>query len=160
VFSVGPRRSFVFCYGSCRVIIKDTDGRLIQSSSRRQPARIWDWEQRNRNEKSGLLSAGQLRHECGPVKERLSVWFEDFMCAVVEWYLEHVLYNDQEPNSERFAEKWPLLRAATASVNRLRGVNVEWSAVWKSARALFFSVVTTCMWSINPLINSNPVYCH
>jgi hypothetical protein len=50
---------------------------------------------------------------------KLNVWFEDFMCAVVQWYLEcdsysfYVKIRCQETDRENFAEEQPLFRSVT-----------------------------------------------
>jgi hypothetical protein len=78
VFSFGQRRSSVFCCGPCWVVKKDTEGRLSQSNSRRQPARMWDWEQRNRTEESRLLEF--WAHVSLDLK--VSLWREDSACEL------------------------------------------------------------------------------
>jgi hypothetical protein len=50
---------------------------------------------------------------------RLNVWIEDFMCAVVQWYLKCDSYSFcvkiryQETDMETFAEEYPLFRSVT-----------------------------------------------
>jgi hypothetical protein len=46
----------VFCCVKCRVVIKDMEGHLSNSTSRCQPDRIRDWEQRNRTEELRQLN--------------------------------------------------------------------------------------------------------
>jgi hypothetical protein len=71
---------------SCQEIIKEREGRLSQSSSRHQPARIWDWEQRNLIEESRHLDCWvQVSSDL-----KVSLWKEDLaydlktLCGL--WY--------------------------------------------------------------------------
>jgi hypothetical protein len=35
---------------------------------------------------------------------RLNLWFEDFICALVQWYLEYDSFSCQETDTENFAK--------------------------------------------------------
>jgi hypothetical protein len=52
-----------------------------------------------------------IEEELEVIQQRFNVWFEVFMCAVAQWYLECDSYSScvkihcQETDSENFAEK-------------------------------------------------------
>jgi hypothetical protein len=75
---------------------------------------------------------------------RLNVWFEDFMCAVVQWYLEWDSYSScvkircQQTNRETFAEELPLLRSVTKQ--RLLKTDLE-VVLWVTVNCLWLRVI-------------------
>jgi hypothetical protein len=95
---------------------------------------------------------------------RLNVWFEDFMSAEVQWYLQCEGYSSsvkircQETDYENTVKEWPMLGAVTKTSDSRMRSNVECFVVWKSVTMLHLFVVTTCECSINRFIESGARY--
>jgi hypothetical protein len=117
--------------------------------SRRQPARIWAWEQRN----------WSIRIiECSSVELKVWLWREDFMRAilVVPRYLECIMQWDCYSSCIRSCCQ----ETGNGDCNRLRtlvGVTVN-CKLWRLAVALQLPVVPCGVYkvSINPIIKSIP----
>jgi hypothetical protein len=124
-----------FLCGPCWGVIKRTK-KIVWGSwvSRRQPARILTWEQIN--------WIAELRHQNYWVqfswKLKVRLWREDFMCAVLQSYLECVIQWDYYSSCVKIRCQ----ETASGDCNRLRtlvGVTVN-CKVWKSAIALYYEL--------------------
>jgi hypothetical protein len=90
-------------------------------------------------------------------KEEIRLCQEDLVCdlkvftgAVLQWYWECVIQWTQCRGIAIVESCYPVDWEDSA----------EWFVAWKSVRMLYFSVVKTCKWPINPITNRNPIYRH